>query len=338
MTNKILVLLLLLSSTGAMVAQSKKEVIEILIIRIDSLNLERNKQVERLNFKIKNQLDSLNLEIKKKEAQYSEEVISNKTILGRLKQVEEFLDQAKNIQPKVVTIEYTNEVSGFFVKVIWKPNNVHFEHTTGPAIIEFYNIKDSTTFTLTNNNFGVLSSKLPFSYSEVGDEIISINQNDIKLVYDINNLFDSQGFFRITNETFFFQDLDFDNKNELILGELDQGQRGVATFKAYKIYSSSEMIPDIYNITNEEPFKSLDEMSEVDHLNKRIIINGSGGWCAESSYIYKLRSIPNDFDGNNFILETIIQRERDDNLNKCFELKYRVISQSKQLISKIEIK
>ena len=230
MTNKILVLLLLLSSTGAMVAQSKKEVIEILIIRIDSLNLERNKQVERLNFKIKNQLDSLNLEIKKKEAQYSEEVISNKTILGRLKQVEEFLDQAKNIQPKVVTIEYTNEVSGFLVKVIWKPNNVHFEHTTGPAIIEFYNIKDSTTFTLTNNNFGVLSSKLPFSYSEVGDEIISINQNDIKLVYDINNLFDSQGFFRITNETFFFQDLDFDNKNELILGELDQGQRGVATF------------------------------------------------------------------------------------------------------------
>jgi hypothetical protein len=300
--------------------------------------VERKKQVDRLNLRIKKQLDSLNLEIKKQEVKYTEEFSSNRAIRARLNQVETLLLQAKNVQSKVVIIEYTNEICGYLVKVIWKPNNVHFEHTVGPAIIEFYNLKDSTTFTLTNNHFGVLSSKLPFSYSEVGEEIFTLNQNDIKLVYDNNNLFDSQGYFRITNETFFFQDLDFDNKKELILGELNQGQRGVATFKAYKTYSSSEIIPDIYNVTNEEPFKSLDEMSEVDHINKRIIINGSNGWCAESKYIYKLRPTPNDFDGNNFVLETIIQRERDDNLNKCYELKYRVISQSKQLISKIEIK
>ena len=39
-----------------------------------------------------------------------------------------------------------------------------------------------------------------------------------------------------------------------------------------------------------------------------------------------------------FILETVIVEERDDNLNKCYELKYKVINQSKQLISKKEIK
>ena len=244
--------------------------------------------------------------------------------------------QTKNAETKVVTIEYSNEINGFSVKAIWKPNTVRYSHTKGPAIIEFYNKKDSTTFTLTNNNFGILNSKLPFSYSEDSLEIISLNQNDIKLVYDENNL-KSEYSFGTTNEPFFFFFFFFDNIKKLIIGEIGNGQREVASFKAYK-FEYNDIQSELYGITNIEPFKSLDEMSKVDNINKRIIIYGSGGICSSGSEIYKLQPSKNDYEGNMFILETVIVEERDDNLNKCYELKYKVINQSKQLISKKEIK
>lgn len=244
--------------------------------------------------------------------------------------------QTKNDEIKIVTIEYSNEINGYTVKVIWKPNVVRYSHTKGPAILEFHNIKDSTSFTLTNNNFSILNSKLPFSYSEDSLEIVSLNQSEIRLVYEEKNL-KSWYTFGTTNEPFFFQDLDFDNIKELILGEIDNGQRGVASFKAYK-FEYDEIQSELYGITNIEPFKSLDEMSKIDYTNKRIIIYGSGGDCASGSEIYKLLPSKNDYEGNKFILETVIEEERDDNLNKCYELKYKVINQTKQLISKREIK
>jgi hypothetical protein len=237
--------------------------------------------------------------------------------------------QTKNTETKVVTIEYSNEINGYTVKVVWKPKAVRYSHTKGPAIIEFYNKKDSTSFTLTNNNFSILNSKLPFGYTADSTEIISLNQNDFKLVYDENNL-KSEESFGTTSEPFFFRDIDFDNIKELVIVEIDNGQRGVATFKAYNFENGE--IQSEYGITNIEPFKSLDEVSEIDYVNKRIIINGSGGVCAGSSEIYKLQP------SKNIILETVIEQLRDDNLNKCYELKYKVIKQSKQLISKKEIK
>ena len=47
--------------------------------------------------------------------------------------------QTKNTETKVVTIEYSNEINGYTVKVVWKPKAVRYSHTKGPAIIEFYN-------------------------------------------------------------------------------------------------------------------------------------------------------------------------------------------------------
>ena len=244
--------------------------------------------------------------------------------------------QTKNTEAKVVTIEYSNEINGYSVKVIWKPKAVRYRHTKGPAIIEFHNKKDGTSFTLTNNNFGILNSKLPFSYSKDSMEIISLNQNDIKLVYDENNL-KSEENFGTTNEPFFFQDLDFDAIKELVIVEIENGQRGVASFKAYKL-EYGDIQSELYGITNNEPFKSLDEMSKIDFVNKRIIIYGSGGACASGYEIYKLIPSKNDYEKNKFVLEAIIEEQSDDNLSKCYELKYKIINQSKQLISKKEIK
>ena len=118
--------------------------------------------------------------------------------------------------------------------------------------------------------------------------------------------------------------------------EIENGQRGVASFKAYK-FDGSELLPDRNGITTIEPFNSLDEMSKVDYLTKRITIYNSGGNCANSYEIYKLQPAKNEYEGNSFVLETVIEEQIEEKSNKCYELTYSVIGQSKKLLSKMEI-
>jgi hypothetical protein len=248
--------------------------------------------------------------------------------------------QTKNSNPNVVTINYSNEINGYSVRIFWKPIEVRNTHTKGPAILEFYNNNDSTSFFLTNNHFGIENRKLPFTYSEDYLDIVSIDENEIGLEYHEDFLI-SEYSFGTTNEPFFFQDLDFDDREELIFVELANGQRGLASFKAFKFdyseYNNLGLQPELYGITSKEPFKSLDEMSEVDYLNQQIKLYKSGGSCANSYEIYKLQPGKNEFEGNSFFLETLVEEYKDEKSKKCYELTYSVIGQSKKLLSKKEI-
>ena len=243
--------------------------------------------------------------------------------------------QTTYYEPNGVTIAYTNEIKGYSVSVLWKPLVVRNNRTIGPAILEFYKIDEPYSFYLTNNHFGLENSMLPFSYSEDGLSITSFNKYEINLEYNEDDLGTDYSF-GTTNAPFFFQDLDFDKIEELVLVEIENGQRGVASFKAYK-FDGSELLPDRNGITTIEPFNSLDEMSKVDYLTKRITIYNSGGNCANSYEIYKLQPAKNEYEGNSFVLETVIEEQIEEKSNKCYELTYSVIGQSKKLLSKMEI-
>ena len=243
--------------------------------------------------------------------------------------------QTTYYEPNGVTIAYTNEIKGYSVSVLWKPLVVSNNRTIGPAILEFYKIDEPYSFYLTNNHFGLENSMLPFSYSEDGLSITSFNKYEINLEYNEDDLGTDYSF-GTTNAPFFFQDLDFDKIEELVLVEIENGQRGVASFKAYK-FDGSELLPDRNGITTIEPFNSLDEMSKVDYLTKRITIYNSGGNCANSYEIYKLQPAKNEHEGNSFVLETVIEEQIEEKSNKCYELTYSVIGQSKKLLSKMEI-
>lgn len=243
--------------------------------------------------------------------------------------------QTSYFEPNGVSISYSSVINGYSVYVLWKPMVVSNNRTIGPAILEFYKVDEPYSFFLTNNHFGIENSKLPFTYSEDGLGIISINEYEINFGYDNDDL-ESAYSFGTTNQPFFFQDLDFDKIEELVFVESENGQRGVASFKAYK-FENSELQPDRYGITSIEPFKSLDEMSKIDYLTKRITIYNSGGNCANSYEIYKLQLAKNEYEGNSFTLETRIEEQRDEKSNKCYELTYSVIGQSKKLLSKKEI-
>ena len=243
--------------------------------------------------------------------------------------------QTTYFEPNGVSISYSNVINGYSVYVLWKPMVVSNHRTIGPAILEFYKIDEPYSFFLTNNHFGIENSKLPFTYSEDNLSITSFNKYEIDLEYKEDDL-QSEYSFGTTNKPFFFQDLDFDKIKELVFVEIENGQRGVASFKAYK-FENSELQPDRYGITTIEPFKSLDEMSKVDYLTKRITIYNSGGNCANSYEIYKLQLAKNEYEGNSFTLETRIEEQRDEKSNKCYKLTYSVIGQSKKLLSKEEI-
>lgn len=242
---------------------------------------------------------------------------------------------------KLLFIKFSNEVNGYNVKVIWKPNHNYFEHIVGPAIIEFYKTNDSTSFSLTENNFCILKRKLPIIYSEDSSKIISIGGNNydtITLYYDKESTESIEGSFGTTEEPFFFQDIDFDNKKELLITEFGQAQRGAATFKSYKV--DEDESNDFGNLMNEKPINLLDEMSVIDYVNKQIKIFFSEGACLNGQDIYQLKSHKeSSFSWKEFILEAEVREERDSKLDKCYLLKYKVINHNtKQLISKEEVK
>lgn len=229
---------------------------------------------------------------------------------------------------EVVNIEFSNIISGFKVKAIWIPRKVIYDHVVGPAIITFQNVKDSAVFDITTDHFSISKSRLPFIFTEDGYEIAMVNRNSISMLYETGNLTSNESF-GTTKEPFFFEDVNFDGNKELLIVEVGNGQRDVASFKAYN-FDFGEVQLGRFGITFTEPFRSLDEMSVIDHIKKSLTIYNSSGYCSSNYDIYKLR-------GGQLLLDTIIQEESDESSGKCYELIYKVSSQGqKQLISKKE--
>lgn len=185
-----------------------------------------------------------------------------------------FINCSKGQTNQITTLEYENEINGYNVIVDWKPRNIRFDHIIGPAIIQFKK-KDSLIFTITNNNFSVLKKLIPFECSSDSTSIKRIKQNNIKLKYIEPELNIKNGFFTNT-VPFFFNDVTFDNKKELLLLEINNGQRGLNTYKVYQ-FDNEDLELELYNITFKEPFSLFDEYTEIDYVNRRISLYVSGG-------------------------------------------------------------
>lgn len=78
---------------------------------------------------------------------------------------------------------------------------------------------------------------------------------------------------------FFFLDVDFDGKKELLINHFGMGQRGEAAFEVINLEDNNYYGNLDYR---EEPFLSLDSLTEIDYDNKTItnigIISGGCEW------------------------------------------------------------
>lgn len=237
--------------------------------------------------------------------------------------------QSNSLKDKTVHISFSNSVEGYRVNAIWKPEKLRYNHVIGPAIIEFNNEEYGTSFSIANGHFSILKDLLPFTYEDY--EIKAINRKDIVLSYPQNLQFNKDDF-GTTQVPFFFMDVDFDGKKELLISEVDNGQRGVATFKVYKLDMGEPN--DLYGIAESVPLTLLDEMSEMDRNKKNITIHYSSGACGSWEEVYQLKESISIYEEKGFVLVLIIEDQWDEKDENCYRYVYSVSENKKTLISK----
>jgi hypothetical protein len=211
---------------------------------------------------------------------------------------ESFFDGTKTIHLKftdVIDDKYT-------VNVLWTPDDGYVPRLVGPATIRF--VKDSgLAFSVSADAFhlpfDVLNKLGLLKFDDSGDyHTLAV---DLTKVYPVeynttgkDSLFDS---FHGNNVPFFFEDIDFDGKDELIIVDFGTGQRRVDEYTVYKsgeipnrkiTYRPVYQDSSIYNLATTEPFNMLDQKTTFDKKNRTIDVFLSGGACGSASEKFKL--------------------------------------------------
>jgi len=222
-------------------------------------------------------------------------------LLNPLAQAEEeqasFFDGTKTIH-----LKFTDVIDDkFTVNVLWTPDDGYVPRLVGPATISF-----------TRNSGGVFSVSavafhlplsilnglgfLKFDEDSRGWHTIEV---DLTKVYPVNykgraSLFDN---FRGNSAPFFFEDIDFDGKDELIVVDFGTGQRWVDEYTVYKsndipnrkiTYRPTYPENNSYNLATTKPFNMLDQKTTFDKENRTIDVFLSGGASGSTNEKFKL--------------------------------------------------
>ncbi len=233
------------------------------------------------------------------------------------------IEKTENVGNDLIRVSYNQKVNGYQVNVLWKPKTLRYDNAIGPAILEFSN--GEYEFTLTNNYFA-----LPVKLTELRtdeNKIVGIDKSQICIDYKEPTIGNET--FNSIDVPFLFIDLNFDGNKELVLTKFKEGQRSGDSYDAYS-FNNGELEPDLYQITSQKPYSEIDFLTKLNGENKELILYSSGGFCIGASQTYSLK------DGQ-FELTKIIRMERDDDIEKCYELIYSVENGLEKMISKKEI-
>ena len=127
---------------------------------------------------------------------------------------------------------------------------------------------------------------------------------------------------------FFFEDVDFDGKDELVMVSFNSGQRW---YNEYIVYKSNYKYGNMYNLVNTEPLSIIDQLSTFNKQNRTIDVFSSGGACTNSNEKFKL------IDGKYIAIElTEWDYYVRDGVSVCVESIYTVIDDKRILKSKSE--
>ena len=180
-----------------------------------------------------------------------------------------------------IFINYDNLVEGYKVSIKFTPKVVYYEdHIIGRGTIFFHHIKTNQKFKIYNPMMGFPTGVLPIHLSKNKRWIERLNKRSINLKYNFKDRTLSKtefGNFGTTEVPFFFHDLNLDGVKELLVPQMNSGQRGVAIFKPFESHNGK-----FYRLKNsflrKKPFSELDEMTTIDRKKKQIIMHSSGGY------------------------------------------------------------
>ena len=196
-----------------------------------------------------------------------------------------------------VHIRYSNRVNGYKVEALWSPTEIEFlteddfYFAKGPAIIKLIH-ENGGIITVVNNYFTLRGERVAGLDLEHKDGTPqSIKKQELTLHYSDPQIPEEKLGLGSHFEPFFFYDVTFDGKKELILVEYKEGQRSRDAYKAYEIDSyDGELSPSLYQITHREPFNGLDSGTIIDRENKTITHDMSAGAWDSYQVIYTLNA------------------------------------------------
>lgn len=194
-----------------------------------------------------------------------------------------------------VHVQYSGEIQGLKVEVLWIPNESAHGFVKGPAIMMFTDEKNGSRSTVVNNSFGLKNERIEELGIEWADEpyfdVKSLRNTELVLDYSNPDIKEGAYEFGTDEEAFFFYDINFDGRQDLLLVEAGAGQRGHSSYKAYEFLKDRDfrLLKDtLYQITNKKPFVDLDEATTVDKDRKTISIHTSAGAADSFNEIYTI--------------------------------------------------
>lgn len=185
--------------------------------------------------------------------------------------------------PFPIYIKYNQPINGYDVYITWEARSEmgwYFPYGN-QALLTFVN--DTSYFFVLNesfyiNNFDEIMTRTYGAIGETCGFYPDLQQLIFYMDYNKNpNPKDSLDY----DAPFFFSDIDFDGKQELVITSSKTGQRGTNEYKIYKYESYS------YWQMTKRPYTLFDGFTRFDYEHKKVIFESHGGADFYYEDIYK---------------------------------------------------
>ena len=225
-----------------------------------------------------------------------------------------------------ITVDFTNEINGFKVRAIWLIESLDSRYTgklIGPAILTFTDVKTNKTYNVNHDGFSIdiLPENEKFIKIEKNEGVEEYQSNASftqKMEFKLPEIIVEQHNAEITSKDrnsgykdyvpFFFKDIDFDNKPDLILTLAYFSEKGGFGNEVYKNdeFGFQKPYEDAYeNFSNFYSNAASDSgaysKTSIDYKTKRIYYNWMSGCCMSGEDIYEY---DNENGGVNLVSKT----------------------------------
>lgn len=184
---------------------------------------------------------------------------NNSTVQDKnVDQQETTTTSSKDSKSNPITIEYSNEVNGYKVTVLWLLENATENDADGPAILAFKDVKTNSVYYATQHHFSVTIDKANLKYLKfknagdtkefVGNESFKQTVKYVLPKIGVTEFIKEEGFKEYI--PFFFKDVNFDNKAELILVDSRFSEKGGFSNQVYKLEEGYEKTDAPFNNFN----------------------------------------------------------------------------------------
>jgi hypothetical protein len=218
-----------------------------------------------------------------------------------------------------VMIDISGGPAELEISAIWTPTDMACGKgsVVGPTILRIVRKTDQKTISLSVDNVSFFnhfesSGRTEFTRDDLlwllGQSLLEVNLSDYLASHTKTCSDGASSCLVLSEAPISFSDLNYDEKNELVVRRGCHGQRYRDTFAVFEFPELEEFdwqIDRFYDEFSEEPFRSLDSGTEINVTTRKIVIDRSGGACNSDLLTYTYANKPFSRSFNLTIFETL---------------------------------